>query len=366
MQPGPPNAQLTCSRCGATLEMPVDLRATHCDCPYCGLDNVLPPHVIDARRHQLLELERQQAAAQAQADQARKRAEASKTAGQVAIGLGVMFVASIGSCGVLAVMAQRQSDERGRKAKDLIAVQFAELRKKGCDRVVVAPEANREKVSLDLVDTGPCVHLVAVAGAGGTVKISGSSISYLAPAAAIDHRACAHFSGKHNYEVTGHTDPFAVGAIECPRLPTERGVKTKEDDLKKLVSKRVEDLEAKGCTNVIQETTVGRASKNFRVSFEANDDCYNFLIGTASEFTRFNLSLTDASGTKMPVPDPAREMRLIHCPTKAGDYTLTIKPTYTDEYAYASLECPRNGREGLQRERELRSMRGKTGEVQRD
>ena len=60
MQPGPPGSyHLTCARCGAGLELPADLTAVQCNCPYCGLDNVLPEQLLKARRQQLHEIQRQ-------------------------------------------------------------------------------------------------------------------------------------------------------------------------------------------------------------------------------------------------------------------------------------------------------------------
>jgi len=51
MQPSQTNAYgLNCARCGSPLEIPANPNIVHCDCPICGLDNVLPQHVIDARR----------------------------------------------------------------------------------------------------------------------------------------------------------------------------------------------------------------------------------------------------------------------------------------------------------------------------
>ncbi len=58
----------------------------------------------------------------------------------------------------------------------------------------------------------------------------------------------------------------------------------------------------------------------------------------------------------MPVPAPASKVQVLYCPTKAGQYKLAITPSTNDHYAHASVDCPRNGREGLRREQELKKQ----------
>jgi hypothetical protein len=369
----PPNAYgINCARCGAALELPADLNAAYCNCPYCGLDNVLPEHVVQVRRQQLYEIQRQQAAAQAQAFQARAKAEVSRSERQALIAISALVIAFVVMCsGVYVLMGYRRENPKlnGDKA---VRDELAKLQKQGCDRVVVPlrtyPGYEQAEVSLDDLGTErPCVHVLAATSSSETIKMRDrysviDSKSMPAPASTINFRACQSVLGDRDLLIeTGGSAPFTVAAIECPRLPSEGGSRTNADDLvgtgKAAVRKRVAALVSKGCNDVVQDTTVARGEKVLKLTFAANASCYNFFVGSSFPDVKFALSLTDANDNPMPVPDPARELRLIHCPTKAGDYKLVIKPSTPDHYAFAGVECPRDGSEGLTRERELRTLR---------
>jgi hypothetical protein len=80
------------------------------------------------------------------------------------------------------------------------------------------------------------------------------------------------------------------------------------------------------------------------------------LAGHFSDMS-FAVSLTDASGKQLPVPEPAREMRVHYCPPAPGKYTLVVTPNTADHFTHAAVDCPRNGPEGVRRGRALKLAR---------
>jgi len=89
----------------------------------------------------------------------------------------------------------------------------------------------------------------------------------------------------------------------------------------------------------IADTTVSRGEQSFTLTSPQNAPRYNFLVGSNFSNVTFTVSLTDPNGNAMPVPEPAREMRVIYCPTRAGEYKLTVTPSTQDHFAHASLDC---------------------------
>jgi hypothetical protein len=367
---------LRCLRCGGALELPADPRLLHIDCPYCGQDNVLPRHLIEARQRQHeLEMEHQARARQA-AEQAAAKVKASKHQLMLFLGAGGLGTILFATCVMVGVRASNREEEARKLAADpninghaaLLTVMETMRKEKGCERILVQPRMHRREpasVSLDMIKGDACVHILGTSGTGApiTIKYTGQvALTKAIPAASslIDYRLCATQTANHSFVLETPEQPFSVAAIECPRTPEEGGSRAKPDDPlttgKARVADSVKELVRAGCSTVIAEPSVSRGPRTFTLTSSANGPCFNMLLASYFPDVTFSVSLTNPNGNAMPVPPSESKMRVLYCPTKAGKYQLTITPSTSDHYAHAIVDCPRNGKEGLRREQELKKL----------
>jgi hypothetical protein len=367
---------LRCLRCGGALELPHDPRLLHIDCPFCGQDNVLPHHLIEARQRQhALEVEHQ-ARAKYAADQAAAKAKASKLKLMLYLGGAGFAMLMLGTCVAIGVQVENEEEAAKKRAADpnvnghaaILALMEKMKKEKGCDRILVQPSTHHKEagtVSLDMIKDDACVHILGTSGTGAPISIKYTTQVALTkpiPAASplVDYRLCASQTATHTFSLESHEEPFTVAALECPRAPEEGGSRSKPDDPlttgKARVSDSVKELAQAGCSTVIAEPSVSRGTQSFTLTSPANGPCFNLLLGSYFPDVTFSVSLTNPNGNAMPVPPPASKMRVLYCPTKAGQYKVTITPSTSDHYSHASVDCPRNGREGLRREQELKKQ----------
>lgn len=367
---------LRCLRCGGALELPHDPRLLHIDCPFCGQDNVLPHHLIEARQRQhALEVEHQ-ARAKYAADQAAAKARASKLRLMLYLGGAGFAMLMFGTCVAIGVQATNEEDDAKKRAADpnvnghsaILALLEKMKKEKGCDRILVQPTTHRKEagnVSLDMIKDDACVHVLGTSGTGVPISLKYTTQVALTkpiPAASplVDYRLCASQTATHTFLLETPEEPFTVAAIECPRAPEEGGSRSKPNDAltsgKLRVADSVKELAQAGCKSVIAEPAVSRGEQSFTLTSPANGPCFNLLVASYFTDVSFSVSLTNPNGNAMPVPAPASKMRVLYCPTKAGQYKLAITPSTNDHYAHASVDCPRNGREGLRREQELKKQ----------
>jgi hypothetical protein len=364
-QPGPHQGlyALRCIRCGSNLELPHDPALFHIDCRFCGTDNVLPAHLIEARqRHHAATLEHQhRARVQAERDAANKRS--SRVLLVIFGGLGFLGLASIGTCVAIGVVASNQEDEARQRAADpklngneVILAQMAKMRAdNGCDRILVQPDQHRNEdgvVSLDMVANNHCVHVLGATGTGALISMKYSGKVALtrplpAPAPFVDYRLCASETATHSFTLTTPEEPFTLAALECPRTPAEGGARSKANDPlttgKTRASKAFSEFTNQGC-RPISEPAVYQGAKTFTLTSKEKGSCYHLAIASHYADVGFGVSLTDPSSQALPVPAPAQEMRVSYCPEQAGKYTLAITPSTNDHYSLADVDCPREAR----------------------
>lgn len=370
---------LRCLRCGGALELPADPRLLHIDCPYCGQDNVLPRHLIEARQRQhALDLEHQARARHAavQAAAAAAKAKATKFKLMMVLAGGGFAMILFGTSVMLGVRALDQAAAAKKRAADpkinghaaLLELMDAMKKDKGCERILVQPRTHLREpanVSLDMIKGDACVHILGTSGTGAPISIKYTSqvaLTKAIPAASslIDYRLCATQTANHSFVLETPEQPFSVAAVECPRTPEEGGSRAKPDDPlttgKARVADSVKELVRAGCSTVIAEPSVSRGPRTFTLTSSANGPCFNMLLASYFPDVTFSVSLTNPNGNAMPVPPSESKMRVLYCPTKAGKYQLTITPSTSDHYAHAIVDCPRNGKEGLRREQELKKL----------
>ena len=178
------------------------------------------------------------------------------------------------------------------------------------------------------------------------------------PSASIDYRLCASKNASHKFFLnTSRDEPFTMAAIECPRTPEEGGSRAKADDPRTNGKARAQELLSwmsdSGCKKVVAPPEVRRGEQAFTLTLNNRAGCYNMFVASEFKDVRFEVELTDPDGKPMPVPRPAHEIRITHCAKKSGKYKLDVKPSTPDHYATVTVDCPRNGPEGLRRERAM-------------
>jgi hypothetical protein len=242
-------------------------------------------------------------------------------------------------------------------------------KKSGCERILVQPEAHRGRpggsstVSLDMVPNDFCVHVLALTGTREPISIRHKSdvalTETLPPAStSIDYRLCAEKNASHQFFLNTTTDePFTAAAIECPRAPEEGGSRAKADDPETNGVQRARELlgwmSDSGCKTVVLPPELRRHEQAYTLTLSQRAGCYNMFVASEFKDVKFEVELTDPDGKPMPVPRPAHEIRITHCARKSGKYKLHVKPSTPDHYATVTVDCPRNGPEGLKRERAM-------------
>lgn len=363
MHQGPPPGlyALRCIRCGSNLELPHDPGLFHIDCRFCGTDNVLPPNLIEARQRQhALELEHQ-SRARLQAERAAANRRSSRVVLVIFGVLGFLGLSTIGTCVAIGVVASNEEEEARQRAADpklngneLMLAQLTRLRaEKGCDRILVQPRQHRRDdgvVSLDMIANNHCVHILGATGTGAPITMSYTGDVALsqpmpAPASFVDYRLCASKTAPHGFTLKTPEEAFTIAAIECPRTPAEGGARSKADDPnatgKVRVTRTLGELGLNGCKHVVTEPTVSQGPQTITLTSKAGGPCFNLLLGSHFRDVKFDVTMTGPDDQPLGVPAPAQEMRIAHCPAKAGKHNIAITPSSHDHYTYAVIDCPR-------------------------
>ncbi len=366
---------LSCVRCGSALELPADPRLVHIDCPGCGTDNVLPQALIEARRGQH-ELELQEQAA-ARAHREREAAQRSRTRLLVIGALGaVLLLGALAAVVVWVVVRDRAlqrvaADPKQNGQESMLALLAGMTSERKCDRILIQPRVHwRESglASLDMVDGAACVHIVAISGDGSPLRMTydTGSVALRRPlppdGARLDYRLCASQTATHSFTITAVDEvPFSLAAIECPRTVEEGAPRSREDDPTTsgvaAVKRRLDALFKAGCDYVVAQPAAQKGARTMTFTSKANSPCLNALASSAFPDVRLTVTLTDPNGNMLPTPEPASEIRVLYCPSVEGKYKLDITPSTHDHFGYASIDCPRNGPEGLRRAKALRKPR---------
>ena len=380
MHPHPSGVQvygLRCIRCGTALDLPADARVVHIDCRYCGQDNVLPQDLIQARQrqHELYEAEQarlaeEHARAQAVAERAKAQQHKTNKLLLVIFGGGFVMMALLGTCVTIGYLASEEDEALKVRAQDpkvngqaAMLARFEKMRQEQkCARILVQPTRHYKAdgpISLDMVANDQCVHILGETGSSASLSmIYSGSVAFTSPLPPpgpnVDFRLCASQTGNYPFSISATPqEPFTVAAIECPRLPTEGGSRAKPDDPmttgKTRVNAQMAQLIKAGCKGVVAEPQISRGPQTFTLTSPPNAPCFNMLITSYYSDVRFNVSLKDPDGKDMAVPSPSQEMRVAYCPTKPGKYEVSVTPSSGDHFAHASVDCPRNGPEGVRR-----------------
>jgi hypothetical protein len=365
---------LGCIRCGCALELPYDPRLVHIDCPYCGQDNVLPQHLIEARQRQhALELDHH---TRARAAEQQRLAQQSRSRVTLFLVLGIGFAVFVlfGTCVFVGHRLNQEEEREKIRAQDpalngqnAMHALLERMRKEnGCERILSQPEMHFKKegtISLNMIAGDSCVHLLGTTEGTQSIALKYTSNVALsqplpAPAKVVDYRLCASQTAPHAFAFSTVNEPFTIAAIECPRKSSEGGSRAKANDVlttgKSRIALRLGELKQAGCKSVIAEPSVSRGTQTFTLTSPANGPCFNMLISSHFADVSFAVAIHDPSGKSLPAPRPASEVRVMYCPIQAGKYSLVVTPSTSDHYAHVSLDCPRFGAEGLKREREFK------------
>lgn len=355
----------------------MDPALLYIDCPSCGQDNVLPQHLVKARQAQY----RAQLAHQAKVRKADAQVAVAKTRSKVKLVLLLIgTMVTLMTCGGLTILgwwasreeeaAQRRAEDPSLNGQSLMVARLEDMKKQqGCQRILVQPEPHVGKsggsstVSLNMVANDFCVHVLALTGTQSPISIRHNSNVALTqtlppPSPNIDYRLCASKNASHKFFLNTTSDePFTVAAIECPRKPSEGGSRAKSSDPSTNGLGRARELlswmSKSGCKTVVAPPEVRRNEQDFTLTLSNRAGCYNMFVASEFKDVKFEVELTDPDGKTMPVPRPAHEIRITHCARKSGKYKLRVKPSTPDHYATVTVDCPRNGPEGLKRERAM-------------
>jgi hypothetical protein len=352
------------------------MRLMAIDCPFCGQDNLLPPELVQARQRQYA-LDQQHYALHLQEQERQRvmqeRDKLRKHSSQrllIWLGVGGAFVLIL-FCGLMALGFHVQQEEAAEKARAqdpklnghaAMLAKLAELSAKGCKRILVQPSTHVKEtssISLDMVKNDACVQLLGMTATGALLSMKYADNVALtkplpAPGPNVDYRLCASQTATHTFKFEAvPPEPFTTAAIECPRTPAEGGARSGPDDSRKTGKDRVQamldDLIKAGCKSVVSQPKAMQGDQTFTITSPNDAQCYNLLAASFFSDVRLSVLLKDPEGKNMVVPDPDSKLRVEYCAPKAGEYKLSLSPSTADFYAFAGVDCPRFGPEGLKR-----------------
>jgi predicted RNA-binding Zn-ribbon protein involved in translation (DUF1610 family) len=369
----PPVYGLSCTACGSTLELPVDLTAVSINCPNCGTDNVLNPTLIQARQRQfdqwLLLSERAKQVEQQRLMQQRmlafRRAATRRNTVIVLWVVGIFLVLpavvmvglfALGiAFGNKAIHSMKEAQDPKRNGMPAIASEIRKKQAEGCQRVVIDPTVHfgsGATLRLPPQTSQTCVHLLgATSIAAANLTLEQSSQFPLAtklpePAATFDYRLCTE--GTQNYEFRVRSDgdaPFTIAAVACPRTVAEGLVRSVAGDpLTTSVGalrEWLDELRAGGCRNVVAEPAAFQGPQVVDVDSTKGGPCFNLLVASHFADVRLTVKLTSPTGKPMVSPAPATRVRLEYCPSETGRHQVEIVPSTKDHFAMGTLDCPR-------------------------
>jgi hypothetical protein len=235
---------IACQRCGASLEIPLDLAATTVRCNYCGDQTQLPNDVLSARRQE--RMSRMAATAPAVTPK-----PSSGFPWIVIAVCAVVFIGVVGSI-IAAVVTSVAVTEPitvsgpvivtpptpmpiptpkpiASDAKSTGATRTTERMKqlydKGCKNVIMPPEQAQgdTKLNAKFVADGTCVRMLAITGSAEnkltlTMKTPfGEDVKTPTASNEVDFSFCPKQSGPYPTNVTTtNADFYTVAAVECP------------------------------------------------------------------------------------------------------------------------------------------------------
>jgi hypothetical protein len=265
--------KLTCDVCGAILAIPTDVAILSVTCAHCQHAQVLPD--ADRRRKEQREAQDRQnrererhRAAEAHADAVRSSSRMGTWITLASFGFAIVIAAVAAGPGLLQAWSaiEQVSGLAGltsptpipvtapplpapvpiaiapitplqspavlaETARTRVAAKMRERMAAGCRRVILPPEivTGPKAMTAELVRGRQCIEILAIAGAPTnplTLTMAtpfGEAIPPPPPGAEIGFRHCAAVAGPHPVHVTpASNDPYALAALECPRVRKAR------------------------------------------------------------------------------------------------------------------------------------------------
>lgn len=233
---------IACRRCGASLEIPLDLDATTVRCTYCGDTTQLPNDVMHARRQE--RMARMAATAPAQQPKSEPKADSNMWIVYVIVGtIGLVVAITILQLVSksdppppqqpvtqaplplpIATAAPIASDPKS-TGQTRMTERMKQLYALGCKNVIMPPEQAQGDMKLDTkFTTGTtCVRVLAITGSA-TNKLTvtfktpfGEDIPSPPANTEVEFTYCPKQSGPHPGHVTATTaDFYTIAAVECP------------------------------------------------------------------------------------------------------------------------------------------------------
>jgi hypothetical protein len=232
---------LPCKRCGASLEIPLDLAAMTVRCNYCGETTALPNDVLNARRQE--RMARMAATAPAVQPKVEPK-ESYMWIVWVLVGtIGLMVAIT-----VLELVSKKASPPPEQQtpiaqplpaptpkpiasdAKSTGQVRMTERMKQlydlGCKNVIMPPEQAQGAMKLDtkFAAKGTCVRILVTTGsADNTMHLTlktpfGEDIQTPPASREVEFNYCPTQSGPYPAHITPkNEDYFTIAAVECPK-----------------------------------------------------------------------------------------------------------------------------------------------------
>jgi len=346
---------LTCSECDAKVPLPADLEALSAQCPYCRNDNILPQHVVEARRHKIERRRREAEAASAAARreaQARSARRSSRRAVVVLVLLGLVIAAGVG----LAVYLLQDRRSRDPAMTGMAQVQglLPLYRASGCKHVVTNPTVNDKQAqwTMKMRRGGQCINLIAATGAAeGRLSLEMTTphgpVPAPPPGTLVHLVHCPRVAGEHRVVVTPSTkDFYTFTAFDCPRPLLEPRATDRNSTGQAAVAARMKALYARGCRHIVHAAERLDAAIRWTPKFPKSrrSNCLHVLVMTGAPDNVLTVTMKTPFGDDVAVPQPGQVIDFRYCARSGGPHPIIVKPSNDKFYTFAAVDCPRRAR----------------------
>jgi len=346
---------IPCSRCGASLALPIEPDALVVACGYCHATTPLSAEDVRLRQQQQQAIdERKARAALLEEERTSKRLERkvwvlgfvgifAVVAGSVAWSIATSPSGSPSSGSAATLVDDPQSLAR-------LTPRMQELAAQGCRHVVQAPQSveGRLEHTVQMSEGGNCLRVLGATASDGArlsatmrtpTRVEHGAVREPGAAEILELEHCPTETGEH--VITFTTEPeasFAYALVDCdPQREKHRNDPSRNGWQR--VQAELATLREAGCDEVLlpPQTVFGEQ----QLTADLNGTRCTVLVAAGDTDNPVTVALRTPFGEQAQAPDAATLVRLVYCAETEGPHPVQVQPTTDGYFTLAGLACPK-------------------------